>query len=230
MTAAAAPPSAPPVSLDSLKQALADEQARGAALQAQLDELDGLTTSLTEALAGTQTQVATDSQSATELAKQLQAAQLKLAELKKLLAKARARLLALGDTKGAAAASTGGGGSGGSSGGGSGGTSGGSTSGTTTSMSLALSLSGGSVIADWTACNASGFSGYALVRSTDSEIHWPPEDHDTEVARVTAQSTTKATDASPPSGTMTYRVYCLVTKDHETTSALSSASKQIRVP
>ena len=230
MTAAAAPPSAPPVSLETLKQALADEQARGAALQAQLDELDGLTNSLSAALAGTQTQVSTDSKSATELASQLKAAQGKLAELKKLLAKARARLLALGDTKGAAAANAGSGSSGGSSGGGSGGSSGGSTSGTTTSMSLTLSLSGGSVVADWTACNASGFAGYALVRSTDPEIHWPPEDHDTEVARVTSQSTTKATDSNPPSGTMTYRVWCLVTQDHETKSVLSSSSKQIKVP
>ena len=226
LTAAAAPPPAPPVSLDTLKRALADEQARGAALQAQLDELDGLTTSLSDALEGTQTQVSTDSQSATVLAKQLHAAQGKLAELKKLLAKARARLLALGDTKGAAAARSGGGSSGGSSGGSTTGT----TGGTTTAMTLALSLSGSSVVADWTACNVSAFSGYALVRSTDPEIHWPPEDHDTEVARVTSQSTTKATDSGAPLGTMTYRVYCLRTVDHETKVALSTPSKQIKVP
>ena len=229
LTAAAAPPSAPPVSLDALKQDLADEQARGATLQAQLDELNGLTTSLSEALAGTQTQVSTENQSATELARQLTVAQGKLAELKKLLAKARARLLALGDTKGAAAARSGGGSSGGTSGGSSG-ASGGSTGGSTSSMTLTLSLSGGAVVADWNTCNVSGFSGYALVRSTDSEIHWPPEDHDTEVARISSQGTTKATDSNPPSGTMTYRVWCLKTVDHETKSAISSSSKQIKVP
>ena len=53
LTAAAAPPPAPPVSLDTLKTALADEQARGADLQAQLAELNDLTASLSAALADT---------------------------------------------------------------------------------------------------------------------------------------------------------------------------------
>ncbi len=229
MTAAAAPPPAPPVSIETLRQALAAEQDRGAALQAQLDELDGLTSSLSDALAGTKDRVTTDGKSASAIAKQLKSAQAKLAQVKALLARARSRLLALGDKKGAAAATVGG--SGGTSGGSTGGTSGGSTGGgSSTSMSLTLSLAGGGVQADWTACSASGFSGYAVVRSTDPEIHWPPEDHDKEVARVTSASTTRATDATAPSGTLTYRVYCLRTSGGETKVALSSPAKQIKVP
>lgn len=223
LTAAAGPPPAPPISLDTLKQALAAEQARGEALQAQLDELNGLTTSLSDALGDTQTQVSTDNQSAAQLAKQLKSAQQKLAELKGLLAKARARLLAMGDTQGAAAATSGGGG-GSTSGGG------GTTGGTSGTMSLALSLSGGDVVVDWTACGVSGFAGYAVVRSADSEIHWPPEDRDTEIARVGSQDTTKLTDAGAPSGTLTYKVYCLRRNDGETKVVQASGPAQVRVP
>lgn len=233
MTAAAAPPPAPPVSIESLRQALAAEQERGAALQAQLDELDGLTASLSDALAGTKDRVTTDNKSATALAKQLKSAQAKLAEVKALLAKARSRLLALGDRKGAAAASTGGGSSGtGTSGGGtSGGSTGGSSGGgTSTAMTLTLSLAGGGVLVDWTACSVSGFAGYAVVRSTDSEIHWPPEDHDTEIARIAAAGTTQLTDAAAPTGRPTYRVYCLRTSGGETKVAASTPSARISVP
>jgi hypothetical protein len=95
---------------------------------------------------------------------------------------------------------------------------------------LTLSLSGNDVRADWSGCSVSGFAGYALVRSTDTEIHFPPEDRDTEVARITSQSTTAATDATAPSGRMTYRVYCLYVHDRETSVAGSSASVQIQVP
>ena len=87
----------------------------------------------------------------------------------------------------------------------------------------------GDVRADWTACTSSGFSGYALVRSLDSEIHYPPEDRDTVVARV-GTGTTAATDGSAPSGTLTYRVYCLTTKGGETKVASQTPSKQIHVP
>jgi hypothetical protein len=90
-----------------------------------------------------------------------------------------------------------------------------------------LSISGGSVRASWSACSVSGFAGYALVRSTDSEIHFPPEDRDTEVARSTSRS---ATDSGAPSGRMTYKVYCLARHDNETKVAGASATKQIVVP
>ncbi len=112
LTAAAAPPPAPPVSIDSLRTALAGEQARNANLQTQLDELTGLTTTLSSALDDTKLQISTESKSASTLARQLKAAQAKLADLKALLATARRRLLAAGQTRAAAAArDTGGGGS-----------------------------------------------------------------------------------------------------------------------
>ena len=243
LTAAAAPPPAPPVSLATLKTALEQEQARGADLQAQLAELNNLTSSLSSALDDTKTQVSTEGLSAKQLSDRLKAAQGKLAELKALLAKAQARLQSLG----AARVSSGGGGSGGGGGGGGAGGDGSSSTGGASSggggsgggggggggggsLSLSLSLVSGGVRLDWSACSVSGFAGYSIVRSTDSEIHFPPEDRDTEVARIGSASTTAATDAGAPSGTMTYRVYCLVNPDHEFKVAAASAAKQIRVP
>lgn len=233
LTAAAAPPPAPPVSLDTLKTALAEEQARGADLQAQLAELNQLTDSLSAALVDTKDQVNTEGLSAKELSARLKVAQGKLADLKALLTKAQARLRALG----AAAANAGGGGggsgsSGGGSGSGSGSGSGGGGSGSGGgggSMSLSLSLVSGSVRADWTACSVSSFAGYALIRSTTYETHFPPENHNTEVARVSSASTTVATD-NAPSGTYVYTVYCLVNKGSETKFAAKSNTKLITVP
>ena len=238
LTLAAAPPPAPPVSIDALQTALAAEQARNADLQAQLDELTGLTTSLSDALGNTKVQISVEGESASTLARQLKAAQGKLAQLKALLATARQRLLAAGKTRAAAAArDTSGGGSnkhpagnagGGSSGGGGGG--GGSGGGGTSAMSLTLTSDGSGVIVDWTACNVPRFAGYAVVRSTDGEIHWPPEDRDTEIARIGAVSTTRVRDPGAPSGTMTYRVWCLETTDGETKGVTSTPAKSIRVP
>ena len=235
LTAAAAPPPAPPVSLDALQTALADEQARGADLQAQLVELNDLTASLSAALADTKDQVNTDGLSAKDLSARLKAAQGKLAQLKALLDQAQARLRALGAT--AVKPAGGGGGSGGSSGGSSG-SSGGSGSGSGSggggggggSLSLSLSLVSGGVRLDWSACSVSGFAGYSIVRSSDPEIHFPPEDRDTEVARIGSASTTALTDSGAPSGTMTYKVYCLVNPDHEFKVAAASQARQIGVP
>ena len=245
LTAAAAPPPAPPVSLDSLQAALTQEQARGAELQAQLAELNQLTSTLSVALADTKDQVSTEGLSAKELSARLQAAQSKLSDLKALLAKAQARLLALQGAAGKAPRTASGGG-GGSSGGGGGGSSGGSGSGGGGGgsggsdgggggsgggqMSLTLSVDSGGVRVDWSACSVSGFAGYAVVRSTDSEIHFPPEDRDSEVARIGSASTTSVTDSGAPSGSLTYKVYCLVLLDHETKVAAATSSKQIQVP
>jgi hypothetical protein len=190
--------------------------------------MNDLTAALSQALAGTQDYVSTQGKTAKDVEKDLKAAQAKLAKLQGLLAKAEARLAALRQ----AANNVGGGGGGGGSAPkatprpatGGGGT------GSVTSPSLTLSLAGGGVRADWSACSVSGFAGYALVRSLDSEIHFPPEDRDTEVARVASASTTAATDAGAPSGRLTYRVYCLVRHDNETQAVGSSAAKQIQVP
>ena len=216
LTEAAAPPSAPPVSLESLRGELTAEQTRGQALQAQLDELMGVTTTLSDALAGTRYQVAAEGLTAAELATRLDAAQAKLAQLKGLLAQARARLAAL---NGSAAGSRGSGGSGGSGG-----------APPPSGLTLVVSLGGGGVNVDWSSCSTDGFSGYAVVRSTDHEVHWPPEDRDTEVARITSPSTTSWTDTGAPSGTMTYQVYCLATRGGETKSVAKTPARSIAVP
>jgi hypothetical protein len=97
-------------------------------------------------------------------------------------------------------------------------------------MTLSVSRSGAQVTLDWSSCARSSFAGYAVVRSTDHEIHWPPEDHDTEIARITAQTTTAFVDANPPSGTMTYQVYCLASSGGETQSVARTPSRSISVP
>jgi hypothetical protein len=232
LTAAAAPPPAPPMSLSALQDALAAQQQRGDELESQLAEMNDLTASLAAALAGTQDHISTQGKTAKELEKELKAAQAKLAKMQGLLDKAQARLAALRAAANGVAGGGGGGGGGGNApkatprpapaGGGSGGGS--------TTPSLTLALSGGGVRADWSACSVSGFAAYALVRSTDPEIHYPPEDRDTEVAHVTSASTTAATDAAAPSGLMTYKVYCLIVVDHETKVAGASAARQISVP
>jgi hypothetical protein len=233
LTAAAAPPPAPPMSLSALQNALAAQQQRGDELESQLAEMNDLTASLAAALAGTQDHISTQGKTAKELEKELKAAQAKLAKMQGLLNQAQARLAALR----AAANGVAGGGGGGGGGGGSApkvtprpAPAGGGTGGGSTTPSLSLALSGGGVRADWSACSVSGFAAYALVRSTDPEIHYPPEDRDTEVAHVTSASTTAATDAAAPSGLMTYKVYCLIVVDHETKVAGASAARQISVP
>lgn len=240
LTAAAAPPPAPPMSLGALQEALTAQQERGDALESQLAELNDLTVALSSALDGTREYVNTQGKTAQELEKELKGAQAKLAKLQGLLDRAQARLTAL--RQAANGVGTGGGSgskprstpkpvaAGGGGGGGGGGDDGGGGGGGSDPLSLSLSLAGGGVRADWSACSASGFSGYALVRSTDGEIHYPPEDRDTEVAHVTSASTTVATDSGAPSGRMTYKVYCLYVHDHETKVAVSSAAKQIVVP
>jgi hypothetical protein len=233
LTAAAAPPPAPPMSLSALQNALAAQQQRGDELESQLAEMNDLTASLAAALAGTQDHISTQGKTAKELEKELKAAQAKLAKMQGLLNQAQARLAALR----AAANGVAGRGGGGGGGGGSApkvtprpAPAGGGTGGGSTTPSLSLALSGGGVRADWSACSVSGFAAYALVRSTDPEIHYPPEDRDTEVAHVTSASTTAATDAAAPSGLMTYKVYCLIVVDHETKVAGASAARQISVP
>ena len=96
MTAAAAPPPAPPVSLDSLKTALAAEQTRGAALQAELDDLLTVTDQLTAALSSTEGEVKVDGLTAKELKARLKAAEAKLRTVNQLLKEAQRRLTALG--------------------------------------------------------------------------------------------------------------------------------------
>jgi hypothetical protein len=225
---AAAPPPAPPVSMQALLAALQAEQARAAVLQDQLDQLLGATDDLSAAIDSTDVRLTADGESAKDLRARLKAAQARLALLTKLLKVASARLSALG-AAGPTVPPGGGGGGGGSNpnptprptprptpavGG----------------FTLALSLSGGSVVADWTACSPSGFSGYALVRSTDSEIHYPPEDRDTLVTTVAPGGGTKATDSGAPAGRVWYRAYCLTRSDNETKVAGATNTVSVVVP
>ncbi len=231
LTAAAAPPPAPPISMATLKGQLADEQARAASLQQQLEDLLGVTGQLTAALEGTEDQVADDGLTATQLRDRLKAAEAKLKAVNQLLKKAQARLAALGQSINDASETTppaGGGGGGG----------GGNPPAPTATpvpppaatFSLSLSLAGGGVRATWTTCSSSGFYAYALVRSTDSEIHYPPEDRDTLVTQVTSVGTTSATDSAAPSGRLWYRVYCLTRSGGETRVSKSTPTAQINVP
>jgi hypothetical protein len=225
MTAAAAPPPAPPVSLDSLKTALAEEQARGATLQARLDDLMAVTDQLTAALTSTEGEVKVDGLSAKELRARLKAADAKLKTVNRLLKEAQQRLLALGaapiKTPRPATGSNGGGG--------------GSATPTpvptvaAAAFDMRVELVSGGVLATWNVCTASGFDSYALVRSTDSEIHYPPEDGDTVVAMITSKATTSFTDAAP-SGSAWYRLYCLTRSGSETRIAARSSTVRANVP
>ena len=226
MTAAAAPPPAPPVSMDSLKAALATEQARGASLQAELDDLLSVTDQLTAALSSTEGEVKVDGLTAKQLRDRLKAANAKLQLVDRLLKESQRRLAALGAPVPTMPPSRPAGGGGGS---GSTATPTPAPTARTTSLVLTLALVNGDVHASWTTCSASGFDSYALVRSTDSEIHYPPEDGDTVVAKISSRSTTSATDPAP-SGPAWYRLYCLTASGGETRTAATSATVKITVP
>ena len=60
LAAAAAPPPAPPVSLQAIQAQLTAEQARALSLQQQLEDLQGVTGELTAALESTESQVTED--------------------------------------------------------------------------------------------------------------------------------------------------------------------------
>jgi hypothetical protein len=233
LAAAAAPPPAPPISMETLKSQLAAEQARATSLQQQLEDLLAVTTQLTTALDSTAAQVSDDGLTADQLRARLKAAEAKLASVNQLLKKAQARLAALGqsivDASGRTpppAADAGGGG---------GGTTGATprpaaTAPPTSPFTLSLSLAGGGVKATWTKCSVSGFYAYAVVRSTDSEIHYPPEDRDTLVAEVSAVATTTATDGAAPTGSLWYRVYCLTRSGGETRVNKTTSTVKITAP
>ena len=228
MTAAAAPPPAPPISMEALRSSLAAEQARSTSLQVQLDDLFAVTDELTAALTSTEGEVKVDGLTAKQLRERLTAADAKLRTVNRLFKEAQRRLTALGataptlpPTKPASGAGAGGSGS--------------SSAATPapmtppTAFTLSLGLTSGGVLATWTACSAGGFDGYALVRSTDSEVHYPPEDGDTLVARIMNSGTTSKVVAAP-SGARWYRLYCLVTTNGETRTAASTSTVRINVP
>jgi hypothetical protein len=240
LTAAAAPPPAPPVSIGTLKTELAAEQARSAALQQQLQELLSVSDTLSQALNTTSDQVSTDGLSADQLRQRLQQAQTKLSTVTALLNAAQAKLASMQ----AAINSAGSSGSGGSTtttGGGSSGSGGSSATTppaaptaapaapTPAPATFSATVTAGGVLVSWPMCTASGFSRYAVVRSTDSEIHYPPEDFDTLAASITSSSTTSYLDPVG-SGTYWYRVWCLTSSGGEILTAWSTGTAKVTVP
>ena len=225
MTAAAAPPSAPPMSLDSLQAALAAEQARGAALQAELVELTAVTDELTAALTSTEGEVQVDGLTAKELRTRLKAADAKLKTVNRLLKDAQRRLAALGATSVATQKPVAAGG-------------GGSKATPTpiptvvvTGFDMRVEVVPDGVLATWTTCSVAGFDSYTLVRSPDSELHYPPEGSDTLVTKVTAKATTSYTDTeSSPSGSVYYRLYCLTASGGQTQIVARSSIVRATVP
>lgn len=229
LAAAAAPPTAPPISMAALKGQLEAEQVRSAALQEQLNALLEVSNSLSAALDSTSDQVSTDGLTADQLRQRLIAAQNKLASITALLEAAQKRLASL------QGASTGGGGSGGSGGtSGSGATSAPGGGGPTAApappaASFTATLVSGGVQLSWPTCTASGFASYAIVRSKDSEVHYPPEDLDTVVATITSAATTTVTDPVA-SGTYWYQVYCRTNAGGEARTASKTAILKVTVP
>jgi peptidoglycan hydrolase CwlO-like protein len=88
-TAASAPLANPPVSMQSLQDALTREQARSAALQSQLDKLGASSADLQVALQAAKDRITTDAQTADQLRASLAAAADKLKALEASIAKAR---------------------------------------------------------------------------------------------------------------------------------------------
>ena len=88
-TAASAPLSVAPVPVAALQDRLVVEQVRSEDLQAQLETLTAQSTEMTAALEAAQSQIATDTDHANALAKELKDAKKKLAKLEASIAKAR---------------------------------------------------------------------------------------------------------------------------------------------
>ncbi|MEO8469052.1 MAG: hypothetical protein ABI573_05240 [Chloroflexota bacterium] len=238
LAAAAAPPTAPPVSIWTLKADLEAEQARSASLQEQLNALLTVSESLSAALNTTSDQVNLDGLTADQLRARLVAAQGKLATVTALLGAAQKRL---GATSGGTTAGSGGsGGSGGGSSGGTTGAGGGATpapdGGTTptpaptaASPTFTVALVSGGVRLTWPLCTASSFLSYAIVRSPISEMHYPPESPNVLAASVTPSSTTTYVDPVG-SGVYYYRVSCLTNAGGEVRVASQTVTIKITVP
>lgn len=88
-TAASSPLAAKPPAVESLQAALANEQARSAALQVQLDQLAAGSADLTAAIDAARERITADATQAGELQASLQAAKAKLAVLEGSIRRAR---------------------------------------------------------------------------------------------------------------------------------------------
>ena len=91
------------------------------------------------------------------------------------------------------------------------------------SGTLSVSVDAGTPVLSWSAATASSFAAYAVVRSLDSEIHFPAEDLDTVVAMVTSAGTTRLSDSAAVAGTRVwYRVWALSRSGGEYTQIWAS--------
>ncbi len=98
-----------------------------------------------------------------------------------------------------------------------------------TSAVLSVSLVNGQPLLSWGVCSSSSFAAYAVVRSLDSEIHYPPESNDTLVAMITSAATTQVSDTKAPTGRLYYRVWCLWNEggEYQTISRTSIVSATV---
>jgi outer membrane biosynthesis protein TonB len=84
------------------------------------------------------------------------------------------------------------------------------------SPNLRVEVDDGRAVLTWTRCTSGSFAAYAVVRSTDNEIHFPAEDRDTVVAMLTDRGSTRVTDRDAPNGARVwYRVWCVSRSDGE---------------
>ena len=191
---------------------LAQEEDRSAALQAQLDDLLSNSADLASALDEVDAQVGMDTGTAADVRASLEEARARVAKLQEALRKAGAILPAptpapTPPSAGAGApppAAT---------------PTPAPTSASATARpagTLSVSLASGQPLLEWTACTASNFAAFAIVRSQDSEIHFPAETNDMLVALVANQSASSLVDSGAPAGTRSYyRVWCSYLSDNE---------------
>lgn len=98
-------------------------------------------------------------------------------------------------------------------------------------MNLALSVSDGRVVLDWTACPVDGFAYYKVVRSTDGKVTWPMGDNDTLVAAIEDRGTTLAKDAKAPAGTqLWYKVFGVAEVGGKLVARCLSTLEAVTVP
>jgi hypothetical protein len=98
-------------------------------------------------------------------------------------------------------------------------------------LELALKLSGGKVIVDWSGCDPAGFVAYKVIRSTNDAATWPLGRGDSLIFATESPAKTAVTDGAAPAGkTAWYRVVALVSWEGKTIVGCSSAVRSIAVP
>ena len=96
--------------------------------------------------------------------------------------------------------------------------------------SLSVALADGHPVLSWSTCTSDSFAAYAVVRSLDSEIHFPAEDNDTLVAMITSRDATQLTDTGAPSRKVYYRVWCLAGGGGDSSTISTTPTVSVTVP